>query len=101
MPIHYVKKPSDGEPKPEENWLVWFSGEGIDDCNNALLLYGSGEIHLLKTIRVVGRDELGELNLDNWSDEDYQKWEEIFGTGAASNELRSAFRHFLKVNAQP
>ena len=100
MPTYYVKKPSEATPKPRENWLIWFSGEGIEGCNNALLLCGSGEIHLLKTVKVVGRDELEVLDFENWTSEDYKKWEEIFGTGSASNELRTTYRHFREVNDQ-
>jgi hypothetical protein len=100
MPTYYVKRPSDAQPKPDENWLVWFSGEGIEGCENALLLYGSGEIHLLKTVRVVGPDELNKLDFENWTSEDYEKWKEIFGTKTAANELRDTFRHFMRVNTE-
>ena len=98
MPTYYVKRSSDEEPQPEENWLIWFSGEGIEGCGNALLLYGEGEIHLLKTVRVVSRGELDELNFQDWSGKDYKNWERIFGAESASNELRTAYRYFRKVN---
>ena len=100
MPTYYVKKTAGEKPKSEENWLVWFSDKGIEGCNNALLLYGSGEIHLLRTVRVVGRDELDGLNIEDWTSKDYGRWEEIFGTGSASNELREAFRSFRQLNIQ-
>ncbi len=100
MPTYYMRRSIDEQPKPEENWLVWFGGEGIEGCNNALLLYGSGEIHLLKTVKVVGRDKLDELDFENWTDEDYEMWKEIFGAKAASSELREAVRQFRRVSAQ-
>jgi len=98
MPTFYARRSSEENPKREENWLVWFSDGGIEGCKNALLLYGSGEIHLLKTVRIVGRDKLDELDFENWTSEDYEKWKEVFGTGAASNELRTTYRHFREVN---
>ena len=98
MPTNYVKQSSSSTPMPGENWLIWFSGEGIEGCNNALLLYGSGEIHLLKTEKVIERAELDELDFENWTTKDYEEWNEIFGMGTASNELRDAYRHFRKVN---
>lgn len=99
MPTYYVKKREAGvSPEPGENWLVWFSGSGIEGCNNVLLLYGEGDVLLLKTARRVGRDELDALDFENWTHEDYKKWEEIFGTGAASNELLTEYRQFKKLN---
>jgi hypothetical protein len=98
MPINYVKAARGQNPSPSENWLVWFSDRGIEGCANALLLYGSGEIHLLKTVRVFGRNELDELDLENWTGEDYKKWSELFGTGSAADELRTAYRQFRKLN---
>jgi hypothetical protein len=98
MPTYYVKRTADSRPQPGENWLVWFSGQGIEGCRNALLLYGSGEIHLLKTERVISAAELDALDLENWTSEDYKKWERLFGKGSAANELRTVFRHFKEVN---
>jgi hypothetical protein len=98
MPTYYVKRTTGSKPEPGENWLVWFSGEGIEGCSNALLLYGSGEIHLLKTERIIGQEELATLDFDNWTSEDYEKWGKLFGKKAAANELRETFRHFKQVN---
>jgi hypothetical protein len=98
MPTYYVKRTADSKPEPGENWLVWFSGEGIEGCSNALLLYGSGEIHLLKTERIVSKEELDTLDFENWTSQDYKKREELVGKGAAASELRTAFRHFMQVN---
>lgn len=98
MPTYYVKRPGAGvPPEPEENWLVWFSGSGIDGCSNALLLYG-GEVLLLRTAKRVGRDELDALDFENWTSEDDKKWEDAFGQGSASDELRMAVREFKKLN---
>lgn len=98
MPTYYVKRPESGmSPKPEENWLVWFSGSGIEGCNNALLLYG-GEVLLLKTAKRVTRDQLDALDFKNWTTEDSKRWEEMFGEGSASDELRDAVHEFRKLN---
>ena len=99
MPTYYVKRTVGNKPEPGENWLVWFSGEGIEGCSNALLLYGSGEIHLLKTERIFDKEELDALDFENWTSKDYEKWQDLFGTKAAANELRDAFRHFKRVNS--
>lgn len=98
MPTYYVRSTVGESPKQEENWLVCFSDKGIEDCDNALLLYGSGEIHLLKTMKIIGRDELKKIDFDNWTSEDYKKWNDLFGEDSASNELRTIYRHFKEVN---
>jgi len=98
--VYYTKKPNSGvKAEPEENWLIWFGGSPIEGCENALLLYG-GDILLLKTTRKVSREDLDQLDFENWSSEDYSKWDKIFEPGAASNELRTAYRHFRQVNDQ-
>lgn len=98
MATYYVKNPRSGVSRePEENWLVWFSGSTIEGCNNALLLYG-GEVLLLKTAKRIKQDELDALNFENWTDEDHNRWEELFGEGSAADELRAAVREFRKLN---
>lgn len=92
MPIFYAKRSDSGVTlEPGENLLVWFGNSTIEGCNNALLL-GGGDLLLLKTVRRVSRDELNGLA------EDYQKWTETFGTGLASDELRTALHQFKKIN---
>ena len=100
MMVYYTKRPNNGvKAEPEENWLIWFDGSRIEGCENALLLYG-GDILLLKTAKRVGREVLDQLDFENWSSEDDSKWKKIFGPKAASNELRTAYRHFRQVNDQ-
>jgi hypothetical protein len=100
MPVYYTKKPSSGvKAEPEENWFIWFGDSKIESCENALLMYG-GDILLLQTVRKVSREELEQLDFENWTSEDYKKWEKIFGSGEASNELRTTYRHFRQINDQ-
>lgn len=93
MPVFYAKRPSSGATlEPGENILVWFGNSTVEGCNNALLLAG-GDLLLLKTIKRVSQDELDTLS------EDYQKWVGTFGTGSASDDLRTALRQFKEVNS--
>lgn len=98
MPTRYARRANETKPEPEDNWLIWFDNSRIEGCENALILYGMGEIRLLKTVKAFGPEELGDLDFENWTNEDHKKWEELFGSNAAANELRDAYRHFRKVS---
>lgn len=93
MSLFYAKSPSSGvDLEPGENLLIWFGGSKIEGCENALLKAG-GDLLLLKTVKVFGQVELNEMS------QDYQKWQETFGTGLVSDEIRSALKKFREINS--
>lgn len=99
-PYYYVNQTSSVEKaEPGENWLVYSGSTNLQRCENAMLLY-SGDILLLQTVRKVSREVLNLMDFEDWSSEDYEKWDRIFGKGTESNELRTAYRDFRRVNDQ-
>ena len=91
MPIFYARRSASGALEPDENVFVWFGKPAVKDCDHAMVLYG-GDLVFLRTVETISRERLVELAGD------YLKWQETFGTGQASDELRAAVLESQRVN---
>lgn len=91
MPTFYTQSSTSRTLEPEENVFVWFGKPAINGCDHAIVLWG-GDLVLLKTVETISRTEVAELAKDSL------KWQESFGTGQPSEELRAAVLESHKVN---